>query len=380
MLSGTLTRRLSTLGAVAALAAVPMAAPADAGTGPPGWRIAERSEEPSDIWLSKVVATGPRDAWAFGSMSSDHGPEPVARRWNGRSWTAVTLPAGLNRGISAADASGPRNVWAIGGSEPAGGEAFALRWDGRRWHVTGRWPAHSTIADVEALGPRDVWLFGDALIGPDSIGTWHFDGENWSQVETPIGHLQEASGVASDDVWAIGGSPVHWQGDLLARWDGRTWNEVSVPGLPREDDHWVTFTDIHAVSSHDVWIVGREIRRSGDDHTYAPFAVHFDGSTWQRITPPSHPGVQGLQTVTSDGRGGIWVKPERWDDEGVELLHYRDGRWTAPRLEHPEGLNARVSDVAAVPRSRLAWAVGGLHVPESGDGYWTIWKNHAPRR
>ncbi|GLW63404.1 hypothetical protein Arub01_16480 [Actinomadura rubrobrunea] len=379
MMLGKFISRISALGGIAAVAITVGAAPAGAATGPTDWRLAAFGAEDPNVALTDVVALGRRDAWAFGmAFTSDRGPEPVARRWNGRSWTAVALPSGLNRGISAADASSSRNVWAFGGGDPAGGEAFALRWDGRRWQVAGRWPGGTYIADTEVLGPRDVWLFGDGYIG-ESIGTWHFDGRTWSRVETPVGHLQEASAVASDDIWAIGGSPVHLYGDLLARWDGRTWTEVSVPGPPNTDDHWVRFSGIHAESSRDVWIVGEEYRQDGDSGTYAPFMLHFDGRAWQRIVPPSHPLPYGFLDVTSDGRGGVWVIPAL-PDEPAELLHYRDGRWTVTQLEQPNGQRATVSDVTAVPRARFAWAVGYINASETGEPGWGIWANGpAPR-
>ncbi|GAA2084767.1 hypothetical protein [Actinomadura alba] len=369
---GTVTRPVAAFAAVTALGALigisPMAR-AEAEPGTTEWRIAAIDESR----LGDVVAIGPDDAWAFGG-TYDGRFAPVARHWNGRKWTTAELPSGLERVISVADASGPRNVWAFGGGDSAG-EAYALRWDGHRWRVTKRWPAGQHIADAEVIGPRDVWVFGDGRIG-ESVGTWHFDGRRWTRVETPAWGLQEASAVASDDVWAVGFGPEHPWGDLLARWDGRTWSEVTVPGLPREDDHYVGFNGIHATSSRDVWIVGHETRVDGESYTSSPLVLRFDGATWRRVEPSVGTEPQGLLDVTPDGRGGVWLRPEYWEQNGnPDLLHFGQGRWTEVRLPRPQGGEVYVSDVTAVPRSAFTWAVGRVSSPEAGDSGGVIWVN-----
>jgi hypothetical protein len=374
----TMTARLTTFTGIAALGIVTGAAPAaraDTGSTPAEWHIAEVGEGARYGWLADVVALGPRNAWAFGAAWHDEGPfTPIAHRWNGRSWKAVRLPAGLERGINIADASGPRDVWAFGGGDMPG-DAYALRWDGRTWRVAGRWPGRAYMADAEVIGPRDVWVFGNSRIG-ESIGTWHYDGRRWTRVDPPLGSLEKASAVASDDIWAIGVSAVHWSGDLLARWDGRTWNEVTIPGLPREDDHNVLFRDIYAASSQDVWIVGSEQRTDGETQTYSPLVLHFDGNGWQRIDPAPDPGAVELVTVTSDGRGGVWIRPVSPEPQnGSQLLHYGKGRWTEIRPESPDNRAVDAYDATAVPRSSSAWSVGRVFSVETGQSDWAIWRN-----
>jgi hypothetical protein len=341
------------------------------------WTIADVSDTAGG-GLSNVVALGPKNAWAFGGTGDAEGRlAPMARHWNGRSWTAVTLPPGLEKPISEADATGPGNVWAFGGGD-APGDVYALRWNGHRWRVMKRWPGDQYIGDVEVLGPRDVWVFGNPGLASTSIDTLHFDGRRWNRVETPVGFLSEASAVASDDIWAIAGSRLG-PNDLLARWNGRAWNEVTVPGLPHEDDHYAHFSEIHATSSHDVWAVGEEIRSDGETRTSSPLVLHFDGQRWQTIDLPPI-GSRSLSDVTSDGQGGIWVTPETGEPDDPELLHYGQGQWTVVRPQRPDGREVSVWDVTAVPRSLSAWAVGGMYDPATGKSDNVIWANGAPLR
>jgi len=378
---GTFTRPVAGFAAavvaVGVVTGVSPVAQAEAEPGTTEWRIAAIDESPGEGMLVDVLALGPKDAWAFGGTLQPNGPyAPLARHWNGRKWTTAALPSGLERMISEADASGPRNVWAFAGGDSAG-EAYALRWDGHRWRVTRRWPAGQYIADAEVIGPRDVWVFGNGRIG-ESIGTWHFDGRRWTRVETPGWGLMEASAVASDDVWAVGFGPEHPYGDLLARWDGRTWSEVTVPGLPREDDHYVEFRNVHASSSRDVWIVGQETRVDGESYTSSPLVLHFDGTTWRRIEPSVGTEPQGLLEVTPDGRGGVWLRPEYWEPSGTpDLLHFGQGRWTEVRLPRPQGGEGDVYDVTAVPRAAFTWAVGRVSSPETGNSRGAIWVDAA---
>nr|BFE31231.1 hypothetical protein GCM10010200_034820 [Actinomadura rugatobispora] len=346
------------------------AAPADTAR-TPAWRIADIKDRGHYDWLDEVVATGPANAWAFGGSLSDAGSVPTAERWNGTSWKKVPLPAGLERPISAANASGPRNVWAFGGSDFAG-EAFALRWNGRTWSVSKRWPSGELITDAVVLSRRDVWVFGGSRVGP-GVGTWRFDGRTWTQVETPPGTLAGADAVAADDIWAVGTAPTGY--DMVAHWDGRTWSKVDLPDLPEEDDHSVGFFDIRAQSPHDVWVVGFEYQASEENYTETPLALHFDGTSWRRVQVPDI-GARSLRQAIPDGRGGVWfISGTDQPYEAPELLHYANGRWTTARPQRPDGKAVLVYDLTTVPRSPRLWAVGEVFPVDRASADSAIWKH-----
>jgi hypothetical protein len=374
MLGGT-SLRVAVVGAIATLGLTTGVAPAvaaDAGT----WRIAYAGNRPTGYdELNTVVATGPADAWAFGGTVSIDGGQraPGARHWNGRSWTAATLPDGLDRRITASGATGPRNVWAFAGGDEAG-DAYAIRWDGRRWTVAQRWPGDGILSSAAVLSARDVWVFGSPHVGP-SVGTWHYDGRTWTQAETPFGVLATASAVASDDIWAVGTDNFGID-NVLARWDGHTWTKLDVPGLPQEENHFAELKAVYAASSQDVWIVGDEYQTSGDAWSYTPLALHFDGNHWQRLPAPPAAGDGALVDVKPDGHGGVWITPDVPEPyDGPELLHYADGQWTAVRPQRPDGKVLRVHDVTTVPHSGSTWAVGEVFPPDRHTSDGAVWVN-----
>lgn len=352
--------------AVAAAPAVPAGATARDGA---AWRVAYAGDRPAYDALNAVVATGPSNAWAFGSSRSSDGRfAPIARHWTGRSWAGATLPAGLERGVNVARATGPHNVWAFAGGDE-GGEAYALRWNGHHWRVEGTWPAFEYLTGAAVVNARDVWVFGGSRIGP-GIGTWHFDGTSWTETDTPVATLSRASAVTARDIWAVGTD--HDGYDVVARWNGHEWTRVDVPGLPREEDNAVTFSDVHATSSHDVWVVGSEYRNDGDGFSETPLALHFDGHGWRRLDPP---GQGRLSQVTSDRRGGVWAVPQVAEPyDAPELLHFTHGRWTGERQPRPEGRVAQVYDVAPVPSGGSVWAAGRMFpADDEGTSDAVIW-------
>lgn len=357
--------RAAVAGTVAALGLVIGTAPgANADT--TEFRLSDLGTTPGYDWQSQVVAISPSKAWAFGEVLT--GGLPTARRWNGRKWRDVSLPAGLTRGITIADASGPRNVWAFGGGDETG-DAYALRWDGSAWTVAHRWPGDEMISDAAVLAPDDVWVFGTSHIGP-GIGTWHYDGATWTRVTTGDDFLREGSAVSADDIWAIGTNETGERDNLVSRWDGTAWNPVDVPSSPTDQ-----FSGIYAASPDDVWIAGSEYRPSGDDATYVPFVLHFDGTAWQRLDPPVT-GGGSLSEVASDGQGGIWFVPQTFEPyDSPELLRYSGGRWTAIRPERPGGQAVRVHDVASVPGGRVTWAVGEVFPPDRATSDSAVWVN-----
>jgi hypothetical protein len=372
MLGGN-SLRAAVVGTIAALGLTTGVAPAiaaDAGT----WRIAYAGNRPTGYdALNTVVATGPADAWAFGGTRSADGRAPGARHWNGRSWSETALPAGLGHTITTAGATGPRNVWAFAGGDEEG-DSYAIRWDGRRWKVAQRWPGGTMVSDSAVLSARDVWVFGSAHVAP-SVGTWHYDGRSWQRFEIPFGNLSSASAVASDDIWAVG-SDNFGIDNVVARWDGHTWTQLEVPGLPHEENHFPELRGIYAASPQDVWIVGDEYQSDGDDWSYTPLTLHFDGHTWQRLAAPPSAGQGDLVDVAPDGRGGVWVTPgvtEPYDTP--ELLHYADGQWTEVRPQRPDGKVLQVHDVTTVPHSGSTWAVGTVFPPGGNTSDGAVWVN-----
>ncbi|HEY2315314.1 MAG TPA: hypothetical protein VGH96_17020, partial [Streptosporangiaceae bacterium] len=138
------SRRAAILLSGSALALAGTMLPAQAAT--TGWRIsATYAVSASSTILSSVDAVSPGDAWAAGFTAKNTGsalPATVIRHWTGKTWSPVTLPAGVARAwarqvpLFSVVGVSPRDVWIFGSVR--GGY---LRLNGRQWS-TGTLPGN----------------------------------------------------------------------------------------------------------------------------------------------------------------------------------------------------------------------------------------------
>ncbi len=321
-----------------------------------GWRLVATDHfgGPSNAsGYSAVLATGRRDAWVFGGTNPGEASTPVALHWDGRSWRATWLPSGLGSFISGASASSPANVWAV---SSFGG--YALRWNGASWSVARRWQPGAGTAAIIAISPTDVWLFGTPGPGGHGSATWNYDGHAWSRVAGPRDPVIRASAVSAQDIWAITAGP---GGSLVEYWGGRAWKRVATGSVLAGTQ----LDDVLAVSRRSVWIVGNSPAATPAGHVVL---AHWNGRKWQRIEAP---GRSMPRRLAADSRGGVWIAATTLGAQTrSRLLHLsRSGRWTQVIIAH--GLGNAVSDLALVPGTSCLWGSGGFLTPAGGDA--AIW-------
>jgi hypothetical protein len=260
------------------------------------------------------VAAFPNDAWAVGDCDCfTPGPhQPLLLHWDGFSWSltgvaAITVPSG---GIRDVAMPGPGDAWLVGTYLPAGNLAqpLAMRWNGESWDVSPMptFPARASLQGLAAISPTDIWAVGE-LDGRTPL-FMHWDGTAWTQFNNPTavsGVLYRASAVSATDIWAVGyltdGSGL----PLTMHYNGTSWSVVPTPLQCCNHE----LTDVQAISSNDVWAVTRSA------------FIHWDGSTWNYVTPVSPPpntayflqGLGGAASTdlwavgnTSTGVGGVF--------------------------------------------------------------------------
>jgi hypothetical protein len=118
-----------------------------------------------------LVAFAPDDAWAVGGIPGTGGPDDVVLRWDGVSWTPVTLPGA---------------------------------------------PLGRTHFKVWGTSSDDLFVVGEAGL------IWHKVGADWFiESDPPIasGNLLTVHGCSATEVYAVGGR------DLL-QYDGSVWTKV----------------------------------------------------------------------------------------------------------------------------------------------------------
>lgn len=121
-------------------------------------------------------------------------------------------------------------------------------------------PQGNSLTSIWGSAANDIWSVGEggALI--------HFDGTKWRRALVNVSaDLQSISGLARDDVWAVGGGKV-------LHFNGSTWavTDAIEPSATRV---------VFAISANDVWSFGG----INDNGTVTSSAMHFDGTAWSRV-------------------------------------------------------------------------------------------------
>lgn len=286
----------------------------------PGWRVVATAGSKAHPGLMEAVAAvSPADAYAFGALTSKASPDAytsIIRHWNGRSWGAVFVPAGVTAALSG-------------------------------------FP--STVATGSSAS--NVWAFTGA-------GAWiRFNGKHWSHGELPIekpdddGDITAAVAISPDDVWAVGADNTN----VVLHYNGRSWTQQLMPAKLADPAY---FQGIVALSPKSVWVTGDLDALTG---SVIPGALHWNGRGWASVALKS---PDPLINATADGHGGVWavaqepgsVKPFR-----PMLWHLSGGRWRSSHIVGSDPADF-IDQFAAIPGSSSMWAVGvfrsgGLDLP-----------------
>jgi hypothetical protein len=281
-----------------------------------GWTIVP-SPNPLVLnsYLYGVAASGPNDVWAVGGTDQSGPPyHSLVEHWDGTSWSIV-FPASFPGVLYGVVALGPNNVWAVG-TENYPGRGLIEHWDGTTWTASYlRFAA--LLRGVAAVGPQELWAVGQRYgrFNPfgDTTLAMHFKGRVWSQVPSPSplsensndqNWLTSVSAVAANDVWAVGRDGNHDGGPLdqtlIEHWNGARWSVVPSPD-PGGVSNDNDLWGVAAVAAADVWAVGGVGSFLDPDNSY-PLALHWDGSAWTQIGV-SAPTVGELLGVAAEPGG-----------------------------------------------------------------------------
>lgn len=289
--------------------------------------------------LLGISAAVSDDIWAVGALGQFN-PKALTLHYNGDRWRRVKAPAPpegtqLNDVVSiAAD-----DAWAVGQTNPGDfGKAVALHWDGERWRrvrvpQSGNQYASPRLLAVDAIGPDDVWAVGAYDVGsfPETV-LLHWNGTRWRLADSSgcmsTGGLSGVTFIAPDDGWAVGQASI-------CHWNGRRWTLVPSP-QPRGNYFEINYPyqDVSGAASDDVWAVGTVVFDFGQYVDFGSFAVHWDGSAWQRVDNPSGVGINGVEAITTND---VWAVGR--DSFGPLIVHWNGGSWTdVPTPDREDGV------------------------------------------
>ena len=168
-------------------------------------------------------------------------------------------------------------------------------------------------------------------------------GKTWSVVPTPSGiegRFNGVSGVASNDVWAVGTMTGPDNADFgeqfIEHWNGKSWSVVSSPTV--EGD---ALNSVVAVSANDAWAVGAAGANA--------LVEHWDGTSWSIVSNSVIAGAGRLSSVSADSANDVWAV-----GQATRPLHFNGTNWS-----QTPGPAVAVEANAVVALSPTdVWAVG----------------------
>ena len=237
---------------------------------------ASPNDRDSDLY--GVTVLSPTDAWAVGAYGF-RAAKTLTLHYDGTAWQRVSSPYATSFDfLQSVAGTGPRDVWAVGGSEPG---TLTMHWGGSKWTLVrspgGRFT--DLFLGVAAVSSSDVWTVGrqeGSLKTRNRVLVAHWAGSAWDQVDAAnpgrrSNALNGIDALRADDAWAVGSyRDAKTTYALAEHWDGSTWAPVEVPGAKK------TLNSVSIASTDDAWAVGNHLGRSC-------LIEHWDGSDWSQV-------------------------------------------------------------------------------------------------
>ncbi len=210
---------------------------------------------------------------------------------------------------------------------------------------------YNTLNDVQFINESEGWAVGDG-------GTiLHYKNGSWEKVPTPTrrGKFYSISMLSATDGW-VAGYDFDLQEALTLHWDGSTWQKVSNPATS-------TIQSISMISSDNGWAVGLGGYDFDRKVWYSSF-LHWDGIEWQIAATPDGIVPRDVEMISAtDG----WIVG---GNDGQTLIFRWDGStWQSVTSPTTETLYS----VSMVSTSD-GWAVGsnGVIIRWNGSSWQSV--------
>ena len=338
------------------------------------WRIVkspDRGPQPAGNTLLAAADLSPIDSWAVGSQPLTTGFQTgtIAEHWDGTRWSVVATPK-VSQPTAQLDsaATDPQgNVWAAGFSDDPSclcGETIVERWTGQAWSriATPNPGVADYINGITATSASDVWVVGQEWTSLSSIVplVMHYDGTRWTVVNTSQfagAALYTVSAVASNDAWALGNIGVVGQNAVLAlHWNGSTWQRVI---FPAEQGGYYIIRGVSGVASGDLWAAGFFVYNQ--QSSYLARSFHWNGTSWSRVdvanlTQPSY--FVGIKAVASNDVWAVGQGVVLPDINNVQNItyHWNGSSWS--NVGNPDNIQEAIFNGIAASSSTDIWVVG----------------------
>jgi hypothetical protein len=335
---------------------------------------------PGKINLTTVAAVAPNDVWAAGQTVADGGLRSLIEHWNGTAWTKATLPASNTyQAINGLAAMAANDVWSVGyGSTDAGNRPYrplVMHWNGTAWSVqpylAPAGASSSALVSVTGDGAGGLLAVGYAVYaGQKRTLVERWDGTAWSVVPSPSPGAEASAFLDVVMDGPTSASAVGYRSDgfgyhtLVEHWDGAAWT-VEAGADPADVDN--VLTSVTAAPAGGPWTVGYAVDSSWSPDSYRTLVQKAGESGWGDVPSPNGAGTASLlDGVAFSSADDGWAVGARYSlaEGGYRALieHWDGTAWNLASPDPAPAANQRLRDVAMVPGTREAWAVGRIGI------------------
>ena len=275
-------------------------------------------------FLYGIAIVSTNDVWAVGAYESGASiwQQTLIEHWDGSAWTVVLSPnvdSGRHHALRAISAGSATNIWAVGTYQSANGgdQTLTMHWDGTLWSIV---PSPNPAPPLQSnrlwgvsVGPcADAWAVGEMYIG-GLIGwvplAMHWNGSSWTVIPTPQRAMvfHDVLVFASTDIWvaAVDYEVAGGHGGAMLHWDGINWAISTTTNQQ--------MLDATAVAPNNIWAVG------GEEYG---LVEHWDGVGWTFVT--TSPLSEQLYGVTAFSDADAWAVGGGFAPYGLHTIiqHY----------------------------------------------------------
>jgi hypothetical protein len=216
-----------------------------------------------------------------------------------------------------------------------------------------RFPFHSDLDAVSASSASDVWAVGQSGV--------HFNGQKWTAFALPhiagdlTSRLSGVADLAPDNVWGVGDININQQNpnQIIEHFDGAKWSVSPGPAFQPSDQP--SLEGLTAISATDMWAAGSILTTIGGVPMAFPVFEHFDGTSWIATIDESNLG-SFMFGVSARATNDVWAVGTV--AVGATFIEHFDGTaWkVVPSPSPGNGQKALFGVTALGPND--AWAVG----------------------
>jgi hypothetical protein len=204
----------------------------------------------------------------------------------------------------------------------------------------------NALTSISGSSTSDIWAVGQSVM--------HFNGQKWEAFSAPdingsgVNELQSVVDISPSNVWAVGYVNLDEDnpGQLIEHYDGNAWSIDPGPPIPSGDVAYLEA--VTGTSATDIWATGSVLIDNGA--VFFPLFEHYDGTSWTA-------SIEGFANsfmfgISADSPSDIWAV-----GTGNGANHYDGNSWNAVPMSIPGvGENALLGVAALTPND--AWAVG----------------------